>query len=135
MSNERFKERLANVDSSVRRLTEAVALPDSELVRDAVIQRFEFTFEAVWKALKLYLEHQGHECGGPRATFKSAFLEKLIPDEDEADIWFAMLNDRNLTTHAYDKNLSDEIYRRIVREYTRLLGVMAERLQKLSWER
>ena len=48
MSNERFIERQANAKDSVARLLEAVVLKKSEIVRDAVIQRFEFSYEAVW---------------------------------------------------------------------------------------
>ena len=47
MSKERFTERQADVRDSAARLAEAVAQPESELVRDATIQRFEFTFEVV----------------------------------------------------------------------------------------
>ena len=61
MSRERFAERQVDVRASADRLAEAVAQPESELIRDATIQRFEFTFEVVWKTLKLYLERQGHE--------------------------------------------------------------------------
>jgi hypothetical protein len=45
MSKERFAERQAEVKDAATRLAEAVAQPESELVRDATIQRFEFTFE------------------------------------------------------------------------------------------
>jgi hypothetical protein len=45
MSKERFAERKADLQNAVKRLQEAVAQPENDLVRDAVIQRFEFTFE------------------------------------------------------------------------------------------
>lgn len=134
MSGERWIERRAGVRESTARLLEAVALPKSDLVCDATIQRFEFTFEVVWKTLKLFLERQGYECGGPRPSIKKAFAEKLIPSAEEADLWFQMLEDRNLTSHAYDKALAEEIYERIVRDYAPLLGTMAQRIQALSWE-
>ena len=57
MSEERFRERLQGVVDSVGRLRQVVVLPDSDVVRDSTIQRFEFTFEVTWKALKHYLEH------------------------------------------------------------------------------
>jgi nucleotidyltransferase substrate binding protein (TIGR01987 family) len=133
MSKERFIERLDDVHNSVARLADAVAAPESELVRDATIQRFEFTFESVWKALKLYLEHQGHECGGPRQTLKTAFAENLILSEQEADVWFTMLDDRNLTTHAYDENLAKNIYGHVVKDYATMLAEMNRRLHDLSW--
>jgi nucleotidyltransferase substrate binding protein (TIGR01987 family) len=134
MSKDRFIERLADVRMSTSRLSEAACAPESDLVRDATIQRFEFTFETVWKALKLFLEHQGHECPGPRPTLKNAFAEKLIPNEDEADTWLAMLEDRNLTSHAYDETLARGIYGRIVKDYAPLLAAMDKRLHDLKWD-
>ena len=134
MSKERFIERQADVRASAARLIEAVGQPESDIVRDATIQRFEFTFEVVWKTLKLFLERQGHECGGPRATFKKAFAEGLIPTAEEADIWLRMLEDRNLTSHAYDQALAAGIHRHIADEYAALLGTMAGRIQSLSWD-
>jgi nucleotidyltransferase substrate binding protein (TIGR01987 family) len=134
MSKERFTERQADVRASASRLAEAVAQPESELIRDATIQRFEFTFEVVWKTLKLYLERQGHECGGPRPTLTKAFAENLILTAEEADHWLRMLEDRNLTTHAYDEALARQIYQHILRDYAPLLRSMAEKIQTLQWD-
>lgn len=134
MSKERFAERKAELQNAVKRLQEAVAQPESDLVRDAVIQRFEFTFELIWKSLKLYLERQGLDCGGPRSTLKKAFTEGLIKSPDEADVWLRLLEDRNLTSHAYDEALAARIYRHVIQEYVALLGQMADGIQTLSWE-
>jgi nucleotidyltransferase substrate binding protein (TIGR01987 family) len=134
MSKERFAERQAEVKDAAIRLAEAVAQPETELVRDATIQRFEFTFEVVWKTLKLFLERQGHECGGPRPTLKKAFAEGLIATPEEADVWLQMVEDRNLTSHAYDQALAERIYRNIARDYAPLLGAMAAQIQNLSWD-
>jgi len=76
MSKERFVERQAEVKNAAGRLTEAVAQPQTEIVRDAAIQRFEFIFEVFWKTVKLFLERQGHECGGPSST-----LKRLLPKD------------------------------------------------------
>jgi nucleotidyltransferase substrate binding protein (TIGR01987 family) len=134
MSKERFAERKAELQNAIKRLREAVAQPEGDLVRDAVIQRFEFTFELVWKSLKLYLERQGLDCGGPRSTLKQAFTEGLINSPDEADVWLRVLEDRNLTSHAYDEALAILIYQHVVQEYVALLGQMADKIQTLSWE-
>ena len=134
MSKERFIERQAEVRNAVARLQEAVAQPESAIVRDAVIQRFEFSFELVWKALKLYLERQGHECGGPRPTLKKAFADGLIATPEEADLWLQMLEDRNLTSHAYDEALAARIYQQVARDYSALLGAMAGKIQALTWD-
>jgi nucleotidyltransferase substrate binding protein (TIGR01987 family) len=134
MSRERFAERKAELSNAAARLREAVAQPETDLVRDAVIQRFEFTFELVWKSLQLYLERQGLDCGGPRSTLKKAFAEGLISSNEEADVWLQMLEDRNLTSHAYDEALAARIYSRVVQDYAALLGQMSGRIQTLSWE-
>lgn len=134
MSKERFIERQADVRKAAARLREAVAEPENAIVRDAVIQRFEFSFELVWKALKLYLERQGHECGGPRPTLKKAFAEGLITTTEEADVWLQMLEDRNLTSHAYDEALATRIYQHVVRDYSEILGAMAGKIQTLTWD-
>lgn len=134
MSKERFTERQAEVRNASARLQEAVAQPETPILRDAVIQRFEFTFELIWKALQLYLEHRGLECGSPRATLKKAFAEGLIQTPEEADVWLQMLDDRNLTSHAYDEALAQRIYQNIAQSYTPLLGRMAECIQPLAWD-
>jgi nucleotidyltransferase substrate binding protein (TIGR01987 family) len=134
MSRDRFHERQAGVQAAVSRLQEAVAQPEGPIVRDAVIQRFEFSFELVWKTLKLYLERQGRECGGPRAVLKLAFAEGIISALEEADIWLRMLEDRNLTSHAYDEALAARIYRNIARDYAPALATMANRIRELTWD-
>jgi nucleotidyltransferase substrate binding protein (TIGR01987 family) len=134
MSKERFIERQADVRESAARLAEAAAQPESSLIRDATIQRFEFTFEVVWKTLKLYLERQGYECGGPRPTLKKAFTENLIATPEAADRWLEMLEDRNLTSHAYDEMLAKRIYDHIIHDYAPLLSGMAHKIQTLEWD-
>jgi nucleotidyltransferase substrate binding protein (TIGR01987 family) len=134
VSKERFAERKAELQNAVKRLREAIAQPENDLVRDAVIQRFEFTFELVWKSLKLYLERQGLDCGGPRSTLKKAFTEGLITSPEQADVWLQLLEDRNLASHAYDEVLAIRIYQHIVKDYAPVLGAMAEKIQTLSWD-
>lgn len=133
MSEQRFEERKKELQDAILRLGEAVTQPENDVVRDSVIQRFEFSFELAWKTLQLYLEHQGLEAGSPRQTLKGAFAQGIIPDEDEANIWFAMLEDRNLTTHTYHEDLAKTIYRNIAVTYIGHLRSMNERIQGLAW--
>jgi nucleotidyltransferase substrate binding protein (TIGR01987 family) len=134
MSEERFTERQKDVRKATERLIQAVQQPESDIPRDAVIQRFEFSFELVWKPLKLYLERQGHECGGPRSTLKKAFTEGLISTPEDGDVWLQMLEDRNLTTHTYEEELAIRIYQHIAASYAELLGKMADRIEGLTWD-
>ena len=70
----------------------------------------------------------------PSERVQKAFAENLIPTPEEADRWLRMLEDRNLTSHAYDEALARQIYRHIVREYASLLGGMADKIQTLQWD-
>ncbi len=134
MTRERFEERKRDAENAAKRLREVLTETDDKVVRDAAIQRFEFTFEAVWRALKLYLERQGFEVNSPRQVLKRAFSEGLIVDQAEADIWLMMLDDRNRTSHVYNEALADVIHQRIVTQYGVLLQRMAETLQKCEWD-
>lgn len=134
LSRERFIERQSQVRDAAARLTEAANQPETDIARDATIKRFEFTFEVVWKTLKRFLEHQGHECNSPRSTLKKAFAEGLIATPEEADIWLRMLEDRNLTSQTYNEALARRIYDAIVGEYAVRLSAMATTIQRLVWE-
>ena len=48
------------------RLQEGINSADNELSKDGVIQRFEFTFELLWKTLKIVLKDEGILCIYPK---------------------------------------------------------------------
>ncbi|AEH46028.1 Nucleotidyltransferase substrate binding protein HI0074 [Thermodesulfatator indicus DSM 15286] len=55
------------------------------IFRDASIQRFEYTFEVVWKVLKQFLwEIEKLECYSPKSCFRTAGQVGLLsPEETE----------------------------------------------------
>jgi len=114
----RWEERISDLENAISRLNEAIE--DSrnysiESLKDAVIQRFEFSLELSWKAMKNYLNYQGIlEAITPKQTIKEAFANGLIKN---GETWIDMLNDRNLTSHTYNQADADEIYKAIVEEY------------------
>jgi nucleotidyltransferase substrate binding protein (TIGR01987 family) len=117
---------------AVERLSEAVAAPPSSLQADAVLQRFEFTFELLWKALRIYLlETGGIEVSSPKGTLKAAFREGLIKT-DEEKIFLKMLEDRNTSSHVYDQQEAHEIYSRIRATYLPAIKVLISRFQKVD---
>jgi nucleotidyltransferase substrate binding protein (TIGR01987 family) len=75
--------------------------------RDAAIQRFEFTFELAWKALKDFYFDKGVDLNSPKDVFRHAFASGDIQDEK---IWLQMLKDRNLTSHTYNESLACEVF-------------------------
>lgn len=85
----------------------------SDVERDAAIQRFEYTFEAVWKAAQLYLrEREGIESGSPKGVARSSFQVGIL-DETQTVTALEMVDDRNLTVHTYNEQLAQEIFKRI----------------------
>ena len=111
MSLERIKEIYSDYKKALKRLREA--LDQSSLKKDikidAVIQRFEFTFELAWKLAKAVLAYNGIEADTPRAVIKEAFKAKLILSGED---WIDMLEDRNRTSHIYDEKTALKIYKK-----------------------
>ncbi|MDW5416981.1 HI0074 family nucleotidyltransferase substrate-binding subunit [Iodobacter sp. CM08] len=103
----RAEDGLLYFSRALRRLRlvqqEAIALRQEgfgDVVLDINVQRFEFTFEMSWKALKRYLDFVGIDSKNPRAIFKDAFAQGLIQDEP---LWLDMIEMRNLSSHVYDE--------------------------------
>jgi nucleotidyltransferase substrate binding protein (TIGR01987 family) len=89
--------------------------------RDAAIQRFEFTFEAIWKAAKEFLfEYEGIDVGSPKGVIRSC-REVGILTEEQTITALEMADDRNLTVHTYNEKLAIEIYSRL-RTYENILS-------------
>ena len=103
--------RLEAFSRAVERLVEALALPASDVVRDACIQRFEFCFELAWKAVQQTARSQGRDCLSPRSCLREAFAMGWLKDEAA---WLTMLTDRNLTSHTYDEVLAQAVYSRLI---------------------
>lgn len=111
-------------------LREIVDEPYSVIVRDAAIQRFEYSFEIFWKLIKEYLKtREGIVCNSPKSCFKEAFKTKLLTEEETMEA-LQMTDDRNLTTHTYHEEVADEIYRSI-REYCKLMTDVRQRIVEL----
>jgi nucleotidyltransferase substrate binding protein (TIGR01987 family) len=89
-----------------------IATPTA-IERDAAIQRFEFTFEAVWKSVQEALRsREGLDAASPKAAIRhSVVVGWLTPDEGAAAL--QMADDRNLTSHTYNEALAQAIHARI----------------------
>jgi nucleotidyltransferase substrate binding protein (TIGR01987 family) len=112
---------------AVARLREGVAKRGSDLERDGVIQRFEYTFELTWKVLKAYMA----EAGGvsvmfARDCFREAFRRGLIRDEAK---WLDTIRLRNLTSHTYREAVAEEVVRELP-ELVAMYGDLADSLKE-----
>lgn len=91
-------------------LDKALALEKDEIVRDAAIQRFEYTYELAWKMIKRHLDWAGNGEAGTltrRDLFREAARTGLIAD---ADLWFEYHQARNETSHTYEETAAEEVY-------------------------
>ncbi len=83
---------------------------DYDIYRDSTIQRFEYSIESAKKLMGNYIENEdGVKVAGQNKIIKEAFKFDLIDD----DIWFEMVDDRNITAHEYSEKLAQEIAEKI----------------------
>ncbi|MCP3028691.1 nucleotidyltransferase substrate binding protein [Halobacillus sp. A5] len=99
----------------------------NDVERDAAIQRFEFSFEASWKAAKQYLyDVEGVVAGSPKSVIRSCREVHLLEDE-EAVLALEMVNERNLIIHTYNEEVAIKIHKNLAR-YNSLLYQWVERM-------
>ena len=108
----RFEARKQNLINATNRLKEALNEKENDLMIDAVLHRYEFTFELAWKTLKDYLEYLGiaMNTGSPREVIKESYAHGLISDGEE---WIKMRLARNSLSHLYDEETSRQLYSEI----------------------
>ena len=121
-------KKIENYQKAVQRLKEGVAehqaYPENDVIRDGIIQRFEFTFELSWKAAKEYLVDQGisDDLHFPKQVLRAAYKHYMIDDEQ---IWLKMLDARNSTSHIYDDRIATAIADNIVKHFLPALEKLA----------
>ncbi len=111
--HERLKQRIEQFHRAVARLEEACARPEDEFLRDATIQRFEFTFELAWKMLMDRLQDEGIQANGPTQVLRQSVSVQLLEDGNR---WTELHRMRNLTSHTYDEDTARTVYRFICEE-------------------
>lgn len=125
--------KLKNFALANKRLREAVTAYKSEkdntLYRDAVIQRFEFTYELAWKTLSEILREHGIvlDILSPKTVFKAAYGAGYIKNEA---LWLKIIEDRNSMSHTYDEEtatqIAIEICNRYGKEFSALLNALSD---------
>ena len=99
------------------------AATQSQVVRDGVIQRFEFTADQARKALEERLKADG--CPDPLLTPKivihQAFAAGLVKDQEG---WLQLLSDRNITSHSCSEATADQVFARIRETHLPLLDAL-----------
>ncbi len=130
----RWEQRFSNFVKALHKLTQAVEyikyncidedepVDDSdmgfvldEIIKEGLIQRFEYTHELAWNVMRDYAQYQGNtNVGGSRDATREAFQLQLVSD---GEIWMDMIGSRNKTSHTYNEETADEIYSKILNDY------------------
>ena len=122
MEDIRWQQRFSNYQKALARLTEAVNVlnecdyvgSEQDLLKEGLIQRFEYTHELAWKVMKDYLEYQGYvDIRGSRDAIRKSLELDILSDRR----WMATIEARNLTSHNYDDETADNIYHEIMEIY------------------
>lgn len=125
-----YRQKFENYKNALGRLNEGVLKLDqsNDLLRDGLIQRFEFTFELAWKTLKAVFEDEGLiGLNSPKAVLREAFAAEIIKKDD---LWLSMLNDRNSTSHIYSEQVALLICNNIVNKYISELNDILKEIEK-----
>ncbi len=107
------KLKIKNFGNALKTLEEILNEKETVIVRDATIQRFEYTFEAMWKALKFYLvDMEGQNCNSPKQCMRTAGQTGIL-NSDETELALKLVDDRNMTTHTYIEVVAIKIFKKI----------------------
>ncbi len=126
----RWQYRFRNFSRALSLLREAAGDDPkqlSDLEREGLIQRFEYTFELAWKTLKDRLQYDGLQIPTvtPRNVIRAAFNAGLI---DHGEAWIDMLTDRNLMSHKYDFTVFEEVAGSVHSRYLGLFEALYDHL-------
>ncbi len=125
----RWEQRFSNFKKALKKLSEAIAFIKMDLdeqeknrgkilegiLKEGLIQRFEYTHELAWNVMKDFLSEIGEiKIYGSKDATREAFKAELI---ENGDVWMEMIKSRNKSSHTYNEETADEIYTKILNEY------------------
>lgn len=128
----RWTQRFSNYKKALDKLGDAVSENEkeemSDLEKEGLIQRFEYTFELAWKTLQdLFYQIGYQDIKGPNPVLRQALMDGYIKGEKK---WREMKNARDMTSHIYDESTANEIASKITEEFYNLLCELKRRLDK-----
>lgn len=125
------------IDQLAKGLVEARAEPGRELLRDGVIQRFEYTYELSHKLLRRFLEQTepspGEIDGASFAELVRLGSERGLVKSDW-DVWRTYRTARGTTSHTYDSAKAKQVFALVpafLEDARALLGAIERRSSSL----
>ncbi len=138
----RWIQRFEHYTKAVLKMTEAIGIfknketdnwqDDMEdLLKEGLIQRFEYTHELAWNLMKDFGEYQGNfEIRGSRDATRAALKMKIISD---GEIWMDMITSRNQTSHSYNETVASDIFIKIMGKYFPLFITFRDTMDALRY--
>lgn len=100
----------------------------SDLLKEGLIKRFEYTHQLAWNVMKDYEEYQGiSPIMGSRDATRQALKIGLIDDSH----WMNMIDNRNLTADTYNENTATQVVKEILQVYHPLFLKYEETMNRL----
>ena len=147
----RWLQRFSNYKKALRKLEDSVdyvtnhitkesldtgeefGLIQIDLIKQGLIQSFEFTHELAWNVIKDYVHYQGNQSvRGSRDATREGFSMGLIED---GDVWMEMIRSHNQTSHTYDEETADEIFNKIINDYLDAFVSFKEKMEEIKNEK
>jgi nucleotidyltransferase substrate binding protein (TIGR01987 family) len=125
----RWQQRFSNYQKALAQLERFIEPPAlNEREQQGLIKAFEYSFELAWNTLRDLLRSQGNATLlGSRDTLREAFRLGLI---EQGETWMLMIQDRNLTSHTYNRATADAIADHITDRYLPCFRQLHSRLEQ-----
>lgn len=104
---DRFELVRKQFNQALKRLHEVADLDETDVIRDSLIQRFEFTYELSWKCMYYWMKDQGESVlEMQKPILQNAFRCQIISDPR---LWEGIKDCRDETSHTYDESKAVEV--------------------------
>lgn len=120
-----FNKAFNKLDEAVKRITKDYTMDENgaideddfldDILKEGLIQRFEYTHELAWNVMKDFLINSGNtNIYGSKDATREAFAAGLILN---GEIWMDMIKSRNKTSHTYNEETANDIFQKIMHQY------------------
>ncbi|MFD2036556.1 nucleotidyltransferase substrate binding protein [Belliella marina] len=135
-----YKKALAKLEQAVVRIEKDYQIDDKgridaddfldDILKEGLIQRFEYTHELAWNVMKDFLANSGNVgVFGSKDATREAFATGLIIN---GEVWMDMIKSRNKTSHTYNEETADDIFMKIVYEYLKEFLQFRDKLEEIK---
>ena len=129
IKNVKLAIKIEGYNNAIEKLNKSLEkdIKEDDLYLDAIIKRFEFSYELAWRLMKRFLSYEGVDAQSPRAVIREAFNNGLI---NNPNVWLDMLEKRNLSSHTYNQETAETIYKFIKEKYIKELNDLKIKITK-----